>query len=297
MAAWGYDADGETNVPAGLSNVVAISAGGYHNLALQANGTVVAWGNDSNGQTSVPPGLSNVVAIAAGEYHSLALQANGTVVAWGYNGYGQTNVPVGLANVVAISAGAFDNLALLANGTVVVWGNDSSGEADVPAGLTNAVAISGGGYHNLAILHDGSPFITRQPVGQTASTNATVQFVVTAVGTPALAYQWQKNGVNLTDGGNVSGSATASLTLNNVQSADMAMYSVVITNGIGGITSSPVALTIIGPPVILLQPLSQTVNYGANVSSLSRLLAARRPRINGVGMEPTKQVAIIRRSF
>jgi hypothetical protein len=36
-------------------------------------GTVVAWGDDSYGQTNVPAGLSSVVAIAAGTYHSLAL--------------------------------------------------------------------------------------------------------------------------------------------------------------------------------------------------------------------------------
>jgi len=34
----------QTNVPAGLSNVVAIAAGGYHSLALKQNGTVAVWG-------------------------------------------------------------------------------------------------------------------------------------------------------------------------------------------------------------------------------------------------------------
>jgi hypothetical protein len=35
------------------------------------------------------PGLTNIVAIAAGTYHSLALDASGVVYAWGYNGEGQ----------------------------------------------------------------------------------------------------------------------------------------------------------------------------------------------------------------
>ena len=74
---------GQTNVPSGLSNVVAIAAGGDHSLALTAEGRVVAWGDNDYGQTNVPSGLSNVVAIAAGEYHSLALTAEGRVVAWG----------------------------------------------------------------------------------------------------------------------------------------------------------------------------------------------------------------------
>ena len=53
--------------------------------------TVAAWGNNDSGQTTVPAGLSNVVAIAAGYYHSLALTSNGSVVAWGYNGYRPDN--------------------------------------------------------------------------------------------------------------------------------------------------------------------------------------------------------------
>ena len=104
--AWGYDGDaGETNVPAGLSNVVAISAGYQFNLAAKSDGTVTAWGNNSFGQTNVPAGLSNVVDVEAGPYHSLALLNDGTVVAWGDNSNGATNVPAGLTNVIAIGCG------------------------------------------------------------------------------------------------------------------------------------------------------------------------------------------------
>ena len=50
---------------------MAVAAGGSHNLALKGDGTVVAWGANWYGQTNVPPGLSNVVAVAAGMGHSL----------------------------------------------------------------------------------------------------------------------------------------------------------------------------------------------------------------------------------
>jgi uncharacterized repeat protein (TIGR02543 family) len=52
---------------------VAIAAGDSDSLAVQSNGVVVAWGDNSYDQTNVPPGLSNVVAIAAGYYHNLAI--------------------------------------------------------------------------------------------------------------------------------------------------------------------------------------------------------------------------------
>ena len=63
-------------MPAGLSNVVAIGAGESHSLALKRDGTLLAWGDNSFGQTNVPTGLSNVLAIAAGPgaNHSMALK-------------------------------------------------------------------------------------------------------------------------------------------------------------------------------------------------------------------------------
>ena len=101
VMAWGDNFYGQTNVPPGLSNVVAVAAGSWHSLALGADGIVTAWGLNFFGQTDVPPGLSNVLAVTAGEYQSLALRSNRTVIAWGAD----TNVPAGLGNVVALSRG------------------------------------------------------------------------------------------------------------------------------------------------------------------------------------------------
>ena len=64
---------------------VRMAAGGIHSLALKTDGTVVGWGLNDDGQTTIPGGLSNAVAIAAGHAHSLALKTDGTVVGWGWN--------------------------------------------------------------------------------------------------------------------------------------------------------------------------------------------------------------------
>jgi len=155
VVAWGYNWQGQTDVPSGLSNVVEIAAGGGHSLALTAEGQVVAWGDNGSGQTDVPSGLSNVVGIAAGEGFSVALTAEGRLVAWGDNEWGQTNVPSGLSNVVAITAGLVDSLALTAEGRVVAWGYNGDGQTTVPSGLSNVVAIAAGWFHSLALTAEG----------------------------------------------------------------------------------------------------------------------------------------------
>lgn len=58
---------------ASTTNILSIAAGSGHGVALRTNGTVVAWGANTRGQTTVPNGLSNVVAVFAGLDASAAL--------------------------------------------------------------------------------------------------------------------------------------------------------------------------------------------------------------------------------
>ena len=104
----------------GLKNVIAISAGAYHCLALRDDGTVVAWGDNEFGQRNIPAELSNVVAISAGHLHSVALKADGTVVAWSRKDRDEATVPIEVRNVVSIAADDFHNLALIGNGPPVL---------------------------------------------------------------------------------------------------------------------------------------------------------------------------------
>ena len=95
-----------------LSGVTAVAAGGWHNLALKSDGTVVGWGDNGAGQATPPAGLTDVVAIAAGFSYSLALKSDRTVVGWGDNFYGEATPPAGLTDVIAIAAGFLHSLAL-----------------------------------------------------------------------------------------------------------------------------------------------------------------------------------------
>jgi hypothetical protein len=157
VAARGVDPSCQASVPAGLSGVVAIAAGGNFGLALTSNGRVVAWGDNTFGQTDVPTGLDDVVAIAAGRSHALALRSDGQVVAWGGNFDGELDIPPGLANVVAIDVGNAYNLALKSDGTVVAWGDIFDNPRPVPLDLPPVRALGAGEWRQAAVvLRDGT---------------------------------------------------------------------------------------------------------------------------------------------
>lgn len=149
---WGLPTgEGELSIPESATNVIAIAAGGNKNLVLRRDGTVVAWGSNVDGENNVPATATNVVAIASGDRTSLAVRADGTVVGWG-----ATSVPAKATNVVAIAAGYIHALALRADGTVLAWDGNNYGQATVPASLSNVVAIAAGGYDSLALRDNGS---------------------------------------------------------------------------------------------------------------------------------------------
>jgi hypothetical protein len=90
-----------------------------------------------------------------------------------------------------------------------------------------------------------TPQITANPQSLTITNGTDANFNVTASGSSPLIYQWLRNGFNLIDIGNISGSATPSLTLSSVSTNDAASYQVVVTNSFGSVTSPPAVLNVI----------------------------------------------------
>lgn len=155
VIAWGDDSEKQTQVPATLSKVTAITAGDFHALALRSDGTVTGWGDNQSGQATPPRGLQDVKAIAAGGFHSLALRKDGSVVAWGRNDFGQCRVPRQVSVALAVAAGKNHSLALLFDGRVVAWGQNSAGQCDIPEQLSVAQSVSAMGDWSSAILSSG----------------------------------------------------------------------------------------------------------------------------------------------
>jgi hypothetical protein len=90
------------------------------------------------------------------------------------------------------------------------------------------------------IVYQDTPAVLKQPIVQSVVLGQPAQISVVAAGAPPISYQWQKNGVNLTDGGSISGSATNTLQLATPVAADAGIYQLVLNNSCGVATSQPI---------------------------------------------------------
>ncbi|MEP6664490.1 MAG: immunoglobulin domain-containing protein, partial [Verrucomicrobiota bacterium] len=114
---------------------------------------------------------------------------------------------------------------------------------------THLVALdTQNGIVALKIILVTAPGIATQPQSRTNNAGTTATFTVEATGTAPLIYQWKKNDENLSNGGNISGATSATLTLSNVNGSDAANYTTTISNSGGSLDSAVATLTVIVPP-------------------------------------------------
>ncbi|MBC7171739.1 MAG: hypothetical protein H5U40_04900, partial [Polyangiaceae bacterium] len=164
VACWGSNAQGQLGdglggegvyettpvAVAGVTDAVALDAGGFHTCALRATGGVVCWGAGSQGRlgnggaaNALEPvavtGLEDAKAIALGSTHACAIREGGALVCWGLNDRGQlgseagevATVPApveGLEGVVGVVAGLAHTCALGATGEPFCWGRGDFGQ-------------------------------------------------------------------------------------------------------------------------------------------------------------------------
>src|SRR5207244_11686854 len=95
-------------------------------------------------------------------------------------------------------------------------------------------------------------------------------FSVNANSLATLYYEWFLNGTNL------AGATDASYTRFAAQPSDAGAYSVIVSNSVNTATSSNAFLTVIIPPVISVQPVSQlvaisnTANFSVGLTQRTR---------------------------
>jgi alpha-tubulin suppressor-like RCC1 family protein len=121
-------------------------------------------------------------------------------------------------------------------------------------------AIYAAGTSGKCPLPPTPPIILVQPTNRTVAESGTAIFSVTAGGTEPLSYQWNFHGTN------IDGATNTTLVLTNVQFSQAGNYSMLVTNSYGSTNSATAVLTVLAPPAITVQPVSQTVLAGSNVT-------------------------------
>lgn len=125
--------------------------------------------------------------------------------------------------------------------------------------VSNAFGVVTSATAVLTVLWS-APSIAVQPTNQAASLTSNATFSVSASGIPPPTYQWRFEGTDL------AGATNAVLFLARVAANEAGDYAVAVSNIFGAITSSVATLTVGFPPSITLQPESQTVLAGSNVT-------------------------------
>ena len=131
---------------------------------------------------------------------------------WGVNNYTEGYVGLEMYDNSGLSKTNFGWVRLIYDRwakvlTLVDYAYESTPGVGIIAGATNDT---------------GAPIIYALPQSQTVSVGARVPLNVVALASPAPAYQWRAGPVgqgvytNLTDAGSISGSGTATLTINGV---------------------------------------------------------------------------------
>lgn len=104
--------------------------------------------------------------------------------------------------------------------------------------------------------------LTSNISGRFAPAGTNLVLAVIASGGGTNAWQWQKNGTNLVDGGTVSGALAASLAITSLASGDSGAYSVIINGSLGSFTINADPLTVLIAPSIIASPTNRIVAQG-----------------------------------
>jgi len=241
----GTDIAGATSLTLSLNNVQASDAATYTAVATNSagtatsNGAVLTVSAAASAPAFTTQPTSQSVTTGANVTFTVAVSGNPTpTIQWKKGGTdiaGATSLTLTLNNVQASDAATYTAVATNASGTATSNG----------AVLTVSAAAS-------------APAFTTQPSSQTVTAGGTAVFTVAVTGNPTPTLQWKKGGTD------IAGATSATLTLNNVQAADAANYTVVATNSAGSATSSVATLTV-NPslvPTVLTQPQGHTVATG-----------------------------------
>lgn len=150
------------------------------------------------------------------------------------NGNAVSAFATGIASPVDLQVAGDGSLWYLARGTGSVW--------------------------RIRFTDDQAPAVTSQPQDVTVPEGQPASFSVSASGTPPLAFQWRRDGVD------VASATSATFTLDPTRlSDDGATFAAVVTNDFGSATSDSATLTVVGnhpPTATITTPANGTFYAG-----------------------------------
>ena len=164
---------------------------------------------------------------------------------------------VGGTNVILTAGQPFSIQWDSTAGDIVQYGFEMIGPDVNPATLaTNGVVIVSSNPPPAGPVISGLAATTYVNV----DTNTTFAATVTG-GSGSITYQWEKNGINLVDGANVSGATNATLTLSNIVSSTEGNYTVVAKDALSQTTSASGYLIVFNPTNLVLDPNASLLGY------------------------------------
>lgn len=178
-------------------------------------------------------------------------------------------------------------LGVVANGTSLsyIWKKDKTYLTNFTGStleITNATTSDSGKYSvivsnsvgkvtssNAVVWVVASPMITNQPSGGAIGLGSNFIFNVSmdSPTTSLLKYRWYQDGVPIDDGN------TNKYTVKGAQYADAGVYTLVVTNLAGAVTSTPVSLIVQQKPSIVTQPARLSAVTNGDSLSLSVVAA------------------------
>jgi len=125
--------------------------------------------------------------------------------------------------------------------------------ADEDAGHYRCIVSSLGGTDvssAAALSVQAATVITEHPQSQGIELGATAVLTVAGSGAGTVTYRWQKNEVDLNNGGSISGATTPTLQITNFAPADEGSYRCVVTADCGSVASEAALLDVYTPPPV-----------------------------------------------
>ncbi|MCK9316462.1 MAG: leucine-rich repeat protein [Verrucomicrobia bacterium] len=116
--------------------------------------------------------------------------------------------------------------------------------------------------HVATLIVDTIPEFIAQPQNQTVIVGESVELSGIAYGTAPLTYQWYKNGTL------IEGATADTLYLEHVTIIDAGNYTLMVTNELGSVTSSPAVITINQATPVITWAKPAVITYGTTLSAV-----------------------------